>query len=242
VIEGLRLWLAGTNAWIVAPAGPGGECVLVDAPPDPRVILNRLREQGLKLVALLTTHGHVDHVGGIGEVVAHAHDGMVTPGKPRPGPVPVHLHDADRHMLLDPLASGGTLAQMLDLESLRLPPPEIVFGLDDGQKVSGAGMTFTALHTPGHTQGSVCFLLELEGEAPMLFSGDHLFAGSIGRTDLPGGSYEQLMVSMAEKILPLPDDVVVFPGHGGTTTIGQERRTNPFLLREFGGEGPAASA
>jgi hydroxyacylglutathione hydrolase len=157
VIEGLRLWLAGTNAWIIAPQGPGGECVLVDAPPEPRVILHRLREHGLRLVALLTTHGHVDHVGGIGEVVAHAHDGM------RPeaagGPVPIHLHHRDRHMLMDPVGTGGTLAQMLDMENLRIPPPEIVFGLDDGQKVSGAGMTFTALHTPGHTQGSVCFLL-----------------------------------------------------------------------------------
>jgi glyoxylase-like metal-dependent hydrolase (beta-lactamase superfamily II) len=240
VIEGLRLWLAGTNAWIVAPAGPGGECVLIDAPPEPRVILNRLRENGLTLVALLTTHGHVDHIGGIGEVVAHAHDGMVIPAGGGAGVVPVHLHHADRHMLFDPIGTGGTLAQMLDMESLRLPPPECVFGLDDGQQVSGAGMTFTALHTPGHTQGSVCFLLELDGEPPMLFSGDHLFAGSIGRTDMPGGSYEQLMVSMAEKILPLPDDVVVFPGHGGTTTVGQERRTNPFILREFGNGGEVA--
>ena len=254
MIEGLRLWLAGTNAWIVAPSDRGGECVLVDAPPEPRVILHRLREKGLKLVALLTTHGHVDHIGGIGEVVAHAHDGMVTPAlggrrgeaaaseasaseAAAAGLIPVHLHHADHHMLFDPVGSGGTLAQMLDMESLRLPPPEIVFGLDDGQKVSGAGMTFTALHTPGHTQGSVCFLLDMEGEAPMLFSGDHLFAGSIGRTDLPGGSYEQLMVSMAEKILPLADDVVVYPGHGGTTTVGKERRTNPFLLREFGESG-----
>ena len=240
MIEGLRLWLAGTNAWIVAPNGPGGECVLVDAPPEPRVILHRLRENGLRLVALLTTHGHVDHVGGIGEVVAHAHDGMVDPhGGPGAAGVPVHLHDADLHMLLDPLGTGGSLAQMLDMENLRLPPPEIVFGLDDGQKVSGAGMTFTALHTPGHTQGSVCFLLEMAGQAPMLFSGDHLFAGSIGRTDLAGGSYEQLMASMAEKILPLPDDVVVYPGHGATTTVGQERRTNPFLIREFGTDQPA---
>jgi len=231
VVQGLRLWLAGTNAWIVAPAGAGGECVLVDAPPEPRVILHRLRESGLRLVALLTTHGHVDHVGGIGEVVAHAHDGMADAAA---APVPVHLHDGDRHMLLDPVGTGGTLAQMLDMENLRIPPPELVFGLDDGQQVSGAGMTFTALHTPGHTQGSVCFLLRMEGQAPMLFSGDHLFAGSIGRTDLPGGSYEQLMASMAEKILPLTDEVVVFPGHGATTTVGHERRTNPFLLREFG--------
>ena len=88
VIEGLRLWLAGTNAWIVAPDGPGGECVLIDAPPEPRVILHRLRENGLRLVALLTTHGHVDHVGGIGEVVAHAHDGAAEPGPGHPRPPP----------------------------------------------------------------------------------------------------------------------------------------------------------
>src|SRR5437870_12963936 len=91
-------------------------------------------------------------------------------------------------------------------------------------------MTFTAIHTPGHTKGSVCFLLEVEGEGTVLFSGDHLFAGSIGRTDLPGGSYEELMVSMAEKILPLDDDVQVLPGHGPVTTVGRERRTHPFLL------------
>jgi glyoxylase-like metal-dependent hydrolase (beta-lactamase superfamily II) len=91
-------------------------------------------------------------------------------------------------------------------------------------------MTFTAIHTPGHTKGSVCFQLEIDREPPVLFSGDHLFAGSIGRTDLPGGSYEELMTSMAEKILPMNDEVVVLPGHGETTTVGRERRTNPFLL------------
>ena len=217
-IEGLRLWIAGTNAWIVSPSGSGGECVLVDAPPDPEAIVARLTEQGLRLVALLATHGHVDHVGGVSEVVgAQDHD------------VPVHLHDADRHMLLDPVRTGGTLGRVLAAEELDIDPPELVYGLEDGQRVSGAGMTFTAVHTPGHTQGSVCFLLEVDGEPPILFSGDHLFAGSIGRTDLPGGSHEQLLGSMAEKILPLDDDTRVLPGHGPTTTIGHERRTNPFL-------------
>src|ERR671933_371675 len=166
LIEGLRLWVAGTNAWLVAPSGPGGECVLIDAPPDPAAILGRLRDQRLKLVAVLATHGHVDHVGGIAEVVGA-----------QPSPTPVRIHDDDRHMLLDPIGVSGTL-----------------------------------------------------GEPPILFSGDHLFKGSIGRTDLPGGSREQLLESMAAKILPLPDDVQVLPGHGDTTTVGQERVTNPFLL------------
>jgi hydroxyacylglutathione hydrolase len=219
LIEGMPLWLADTNAWIVAPAGPGGECVLIDAPPDPSAILQRLAHHGLRLVALLSTHGHVDHVGGIGSVVhAQDHD------------VPVHIHDGDRHMLLDPVGTSGAFGQFLAQAQLDLRPPEILYGLDDGQRVSGAGMTFTALHTPGHTQGSTCFLLEVEGNPPILFSGDHLFQGSIGRTDLPGGSFDALMASMAEKVLPLSDDVQVLPGHGPTTTVGQERRFNPFLL------------
>jgi hydroxyacylglutathione hydrolase len=218
LIEGLPLWLAETNAWIVAPQGPGGECVLIDAPPDPGAILDRLAHHGLRLVALLSTHGHVDHVGGIPTVVhAHEHD------------IPVHIHDHDKHMLLDPVGTSGGFGQYLLREGLDLRPPELVEGLDDGQQVRGAGMTFTALHTPGHTQGSVCLLLEVDGQPPVLFSGDHLFAGSIGRTDLPGGSFDQLLESMAEKILPLPDEVAVLPGHGPTTTVGRERMANPFI-------------
>ena len=222
LIEGLPLWLAQTNAWIVSAHGPGGECVLIDAPPDPSAIVQRLAHHGLRLVALFNTHGHVDHIGGVGTLVHDSDRELVAED------LEVRIHDADKHMLLDPIGTSGMFGSYL--EGLDLRPPEVIYGLDDGQRISGAGMTFTTIHTPGHTQGSVCFRLAIEGEAPILFSGDHLFQGSIGRTDLPGGSYEQLMASMAEKILPLSDDTHVLPGHGGTTTIGWERKTNPFLV------------
>ena len=219
LIEGMPLWLAETNAWIVAPDGPGGEAVLIDAPPDPAAIIDRLHHHQLRLVALLSTHGHVDHRGGVGTIV-HSHD----------GDLPVHIHDDDRHMLLDPVGTSGGFGRFLEQANLDLRPPELLYGLDDGQQVKGAGMTFTAIHTPGHTKGSVCFQLEVEGQPPILFSGDHLFQGSIGRTDMPGGSFEALMASMADKILPMADETQVLPGHGATTTVGQERRFNPFLL------------
>jgi hydroxyacylglutathione hydrolase len=225
MIEGLPLWLAQTNAWIVAPDGPGGECVLIDAPPDPSSLLQRIAHHDLKLVALLSTHGHVDHVGGVTEVIKAQED---------PASVPVHIHDLDRHMLLDPVGSSGGFGRYLEQAGLDVRPVEVIEGIDDGQVIKGAGMRFTALHTPGHTQGSVCFQLEVDGERPILFSGDHLFKGSIGRFDLPGGSYEALMASMAEKILPLDDDLPVLPGHGETTTIGWEKRTNPFLQELLG--------
>jgi len=216
-IEPITLWLAQTNAFLVAPDGPGGECVLIDAPPEPAPILQRLAEAELRLVALISTHGHIDHIGGVGSIVHQQdHD------------VPVHIHDDDRHMLLDPAGTGGMMARYL--EGLDLRPPEIIEGLDDGTVVQGAGMSFEVLHTPGHTQGSVCLKATIGDAAPILFSGDHLFAGSIGRTDLPGGSFEALMASMERKILPLDDEMPVLPGHGPSTTIGRERMTNPFII------------
>jgi hydroxyacylglutathione hydrolase len=224
LIEVLPLWIAETNAYLIAPQGPGGECILVDAPPEPGVLIERIAQHGLKLVALLSTHGHIDHVGGVSEVV-----------RAQPHPVPVHIHRHDRHMLEDPRGTSGSFGKMLDA-SISTTPPEIIEHLDDGQIVRGSGMTFRCLHTPGHTMGSVCLTLEMDGAPPILLSGDHLFAGSIGRTDLPGGSFESLMQSMSEKILPLSDEMSVLPGHGPTTTIGRERATNPFLVGLLDGD------
>ena len=218
MIAGLRLWIAGTNAWVVSATGAGGECVLIDAPPDPGAILGHLEENGLRLVALLATHGHVDHIGGVGELCRGQGED-----------VPVHIHDHDRHMLLDPIGTSGTLGQILDYEDFDLRPPELLSGLEDGQRVSGAGMTFTAIHTPGHTQGSTCFLLEVDGEAPVLFTGDHLFAGSIGRTDLPLSDPAQMTASLERIAAELPDATVLRPGHGPATTMETERHSNPFL-------------
>lgn len=225
LLERLPLWLASTNCWIVAPDGPGGECVIVDAPPDPEAIVGRLHALDLTLVAMIVTHGHVDHVGGVGGVAA-----AVT------GAPPVHLHPADHHMLADPAGASGSLGQLVEWQGVDMGDPEMLVGLDDGQQVRGAGMSFTAVHTPGHTPGSTSFLLHVDGEGPVMFSGDHLFAGSVGRWDLPGGNLEDLVTSMVIKVLPLPDEVRVLPGHGPATTIGRERESNPFLAMVLGKE------
>ena len=211
--------MAQTNCWIVAPQGPGGEAVLIDAPPDPASIVARLNEHGLKLVAIFNTHGHLDHIGGVGSLVHGTEGGHE---------IDVRINRHDREMLTDPSKYGGQLAAYL--EGCDMRPPEVIGEMDDGDQIKGAGMTFTCLHTPGHTPGSVVMTLDIEGEAPVLFSGDQLFAGSIGRTDLPGGSYEQLMQSMLSKVMPLSDDTHVLPGHGPVTTVGRERATNPFLI------------
>src|SRR2546430_887341 len=138
-IEALPMWIAQTNAWLVATDGPGGECVLIDAPPDPEAILGRLRELELRLVALLNTHGHIDHVGGVGAVVrgvVHDHGGTV----------PVHIHDDDKHMLLDPAGTSGGLAQYP--EGIDVRPPALIESLDAREGVPGAAMTLRRRPTP----------------------------------------------------------------------------------------------
>ena len=210
LIQAVPAWVAQTNAYIVADE-PHGLAVIVDAPPEPDAIGAVLIQHDLSVAAVLLTHGHVDHTGGSGQL-ARATGGTV------------YVHPDDDFLTLHP---AEQLRAMFGMS----PPgvydiPDKFEALTDGQTLDIAGLSFDVRHTPGHTPGHCCFFLEDHGT---LFSGDQLFAGSIGRTDLPGGSFPALMTSMKERVLILPDETRVLPGHGPETTIGRERATNPFL-------------
>jgi hydroxyacylglutathione hydrolase len=209
----------GTNCYVVATAA-GAECVVVDPGKDATPGVEQVvREHGLKPVAVLVTHGHVDHMWCVAPV-AGTYDATA------------YIHPADRHLLGDPMAgmSADTAAMMLG-GKYEFAEPDRVEELTDLATVDLAGISFTVDHTPGHTPGSITFRTPYEGDvSEVLFAGDLLFAGSIGRTDLPGGDHGQMLRSLREKVLTLRDDVVVLPGHGEQTSIGRERTTNPFLL------------
>jgi hydroxyacylglutathione hydrolase len=210
----------GTNCYVVATA-PGAECVVVDPGKDAAEgVAQVVREHRLKPVSVLVTHGHLDHMWCVAPV-AGSYDS------------PAYIHPEDRHLLTDPMAGiSPESAGMLLGGDYEFAEPGDVRPLADGDDLEIAGLRFTVDHAPGHTRGSVTFRSPYDGpeDVPeLMFSGDLLFAGSIGRTDLPGGDHPTMLRSLAEKVLPLDDRIVVLPGHGPQTSIGRERAGNPFL-------------
>jgi glyoxylase-like metal-dependent hydrolase (beta-lactamase superfamily II) len=224
--EGLSLLVVGfparafgTNCFVVA-SGPGEQCVVID--PGIGIVDQLdsvLAEHRLHPAAVMLTHGHLDHTFSVTPVC-------------RARGVTAYIHPRDREMLADPARalSGDTRAL---LGGLQWSEPDDIAEMTDGIVLEMAGLSILVDHAPGHTGGSVMFRLSTKQE-PLCFSGDVLFRDSIGRTDLPGGDMTEMMASLRDKVLTLPDETVVLPGHGPQTTIARERAHNPFLREAMG--------
>ena len=202
----------GTNCWVIA-SGKGSECIIVDpGMPDISAEIELIvSEEGLKPVAALMTHGHLDHTFSITALA----DGYG---------IPAYIHSEDRRFIADP--AGIHDAQFRQtISAMSFAEPKDTRTLRDGELLNLVGISIKAIHAPGHTRGSLMFLLNDE----YLLSGDVLFSGTIGRTDQPTGSSADMKETLRKKILPLDDAIEVLPGHGPQTTIENERKRNPYL-------------
>jgi len=220
----------GTNCFIAAD-GPGHECIIIDPGKDAAEPIREIvTENKLRPIAVLLSHGHLDHTWSVVPVA----DGYE---------IPAYIHPGDRHMLTNPLSGISSdmrmmLAQINAGKSVDTDPSDVL-ELSDNLDLEIAGIPLTTAHAPGHTPGSIVFKYAgAHDTPPLLFSGDLLFQGSIGRTDLPGGDHTAMLQSLQRVLTPLPDDMVVLPGHGGQTTMAAERATNPFLTNVVGSPSP----
>ncbi len=192
-----------SNCYIVGSES-NKEGVIIDPGADAKEILKNVKDLGLDIKLIVLTHGHIDHTGAVKEV-------KKTTG------AEVAIHTDDAKSLQEQL-----LGRLFGLSYPPPPPPDWL--LKDGDSIDIGNLHFLVVHTPGHSPGGICLL-----EEGVVFSGDTLFNYGIGRTDMPGGSYSQLMNSIHTKLMILPDNTTVYPGHGPATTIGTERHSNPFL-------------
>jgi hydroxyacylglutathione hydrolase len=197
-----------TNCYVVRPDESVVDCLIVDPGFDADNLLEFLTQHRLHPVAIVLTHGHVDHIAGLALLRQHYPHAKVC------------IHRLDAGMLANARANlsaftGGPFTA---------PAADVL--LEDGDTVEEAGVKLKVLHTPGHTPGGICLYAEADG---IIFVGDTLFADSVGRTDFPGGDMDQLLASIERRLLPLPENTVVHPGHGMRTTLGREKRANPFL-------------
>lgn len=204
-ISSLMVGLVGTNCYILTNEDTN-EAIIIDPGDQAKSIINKCDEMRVKPVAILLTHGHFDHVMAGDEVANHYG-------------IKIYIHEDDFELIADPhMNSGSMINRAMGYRADKK--------LVDGQKLDFAGFDITVIHTPGHTPGGACFYFEKEGK---LICGDTLFCGSVGRTDLPGGSQSTLVNSLREKIMKLPDQTACYPGHGEPTTISYERQFNPFI-------------
>jgi glyoxylase-like metal-dependent hydrolase (beta-lactamase superfamily II) len=197
-----------TNCYVVRRNEAAVDCVVIDPGFDPDDLLVFLSQHRLTPVAVVITHGHADHIAGVAAL------------RQQYPQIKVYIHRADAGMLMNPEANLSGLAGA----AVATEPADVL--LQDGDKVEEAGVKLQVLHTPGHTPGGICLYAESEG---LVFAGDTLFADSVGRTDFPGGDMDQLIDGIRTKLFTLPDQTVVYPGHGMRTTIGREKRANPFV-------------
>jgi len=204
LVRRLTVGPLGTNCYLVA-ATPGAQAAVIDPGGESARIMAEAETNDLLVVYVINTHGHSDHVAANREVME------ATGAK-------LAIGELDAPLLSDPVANISAFTG----EEVRSPEADVL--VDDGDRLELGRLNLRIMHTPGHTAGGISILAE-----DVLFSGDTLFAGSVGRTDLPGGSPRQLAVSLRTKIEPLDDDVTVYPGHGESTTIGREKLLNPFL-------------
>ncbi len=198
-----------TNCYILQNSSDANQCVLIDAGLEAEKLVNYLDAHTLQPAALILTHGHIDHIMGLKLLRKTFPD------------IKVYMHKLDAKMLTGNI---GNLALMTGV-LFKTNPPD--FFLEDGEVFEQAGIKLLVLHTPGHTPGGISLYSQSDG---VVFVGDSLFAGSIGRTDFPGGDMKQLIKSIQIKLLTLPGDTTVCPGHGEPTTIDIEMHTNPFLV------------
>jgi glyoxylase-like metal-dependent hydrolase (beta-lactamase superfamily II) len=211
-----------TNCYVVATEA-GEECVVIDPGMDAvPIVADVVTEHRLKPVAALLTHGHLDHTFSVAPLCADYASSC-------------WIHSLDRELLVDPLKAMSSDTRLLLAQlglSEKMTEPDDVRELTDGVHVSLAGLDFRVDHAPGHTRGSVLFRSPYAPDddvEEVVFSGDVLFAGSIGRTDLPGGNPADMLESLRTRVATLPESAVVLPGHGPQTTIARERATNPYL-------------
>ncbi len=218
-IAGFPVGSLQANCYLLA-LEPGSDCIIIDPGEDAsEQVAAVVAEHRFRPVAAVLTHGHLDHAASLQKVCQ-------TYG------IPGYVNAADEYMLDDPLAALSEQFRVA-MTGMPLPAmrPEELRYLAQGDQLQLAGLTLQIDHTPGHTQGCVVLRLAAADDRPeILLTGDTLFAGSVGRTDLPGGSTDQLLLSIKSKLLTREDDALVLPGHGLTSTIGDERQTNPFLV------------